>query len=179
MNTNTHAARSESASEPGNAPGTGQELVVHPHTGEVLDDLSTVPPERLADALVALRDRQAEVRRMESAIARELESRLATRQRKLWLVGEYELRLEQGNESVWDADELEVVLRRLVDEGVVSASECVGLISRDPVVSRSEAKRLLTRLDGPAAKAVKDCMTWQPKGRPRLTVTPSLPLIPE
>jgi hypothetical protein len=76
---------------------------------------------------------------------------------------------------VWDADELERTLRDLVDEGALSAGELTGVIRHETTVSRSEAKRLVGRLHGRAAAAVKACCTWR-DGRTRVRVTPVVQL---
>lgn len=168
---------SATRSQPG--PRVGADVVVHPATGELLLDLDQQPPEVLAEAFALMKVREAELAAWRKLIAAELERRLSMRQRSVWLVGDYEVRHEAGNESVWDADELERVVRELIDEGVISASEVTDLIRHETIVSRTAAKRLQARLTGHAERAVRACCTWRKKPRAALTVTRSQPLIPE
>jgi hypothetical protein len=159
---------------------THPSLIVHPATGEILGDLQTAPLEILADTYLHLQDRERQAKQWRQLLAVELEARLAIRQRTVMAVGDYEIRHEAANESVWDADELEVVLQRLADDGAITAAEAAGVIRRpEPIVDRAQAKRLQARLTGPARAAVEACCTWQRKPRAALTVTRSLPLIPE
>lgn len=155
------------------------DIVVHPSTGEVLGDLQSAPPEVLADTYLHLQDRERQIKEWRQLLAVELQARLTIRQRSVMVVGDYEIRHEAGNESVWDADELEVVLQRLVDEGVITATETTGLIRREATVNRTQAKRLQARLTGHARDAISTCCTWRRKPRASLTVTRNLPLIPE
>jgi hypothetical protein len=155
------------------------DIVIHPSTGEILGDLQAAPLEVLADTYLHLQDRERQVKEWRQLLAVELQARLVIRQRSVMVVGDYEIRHEVGNESVWDAEELEFVLRGLVDDGVITASEATGVIVRKVDVNRTEAKRLQARLTGPARKAVEACCTWRRKSRASLTVTRNLPLIPE
>jgi hypothetical protein len=153
------------------------DIVVHPSTGEILGDLQAAPPEVLADTYLHLQDRERQIKEWRQLLAVELQARLAIRQRSVMVVGDYEIRHEAGNESVWDADELELVLARLIDEGVITASETTGLITRVATVNRTQAKRLQARLTGHARTAIDTCCTWRRKPRAQLTVTRAIPLI--
>jgi hypothetical protein len=156
------------------------DIVIHPSTGEILTDLPAVPLEVLADTYLHLQTRERELKDWRQLLAAELQARLNIRQRTILSAGDYEIRYEAANESVWDADELELVLQRLADEGVITPAEATGIIRRpEPVVDRTQAKRLRARLTGQARAAVEACCTWRPKPRATLTVTRNLPLIPE
>lgn len=156
---------------------SGSSLVADLATGELLD-LRSAPPETLAAALDALRVRQREYKEWGSALEDELRRRLAMRQRKDMVWGDWEVTLKSTNESVWDVEGLEAELQTLIDEGVVTARECVGIVTRETVVHRTEINRLLGRLTGAALKAIEDCRSWRPKGRGHVDVTKAT-LIPE
>jgi hypothetical protein len=141
--------------------------------------LDGVPGEWLADAYVALREQTTRLRRMQAAIDAELRRRLDVRGRSRMLVGEFDVSVEARNESVWDADELERVVRELIDEGVVDAREVTELIKHETTVSRREAQRLVNRLAGRPQRLVKACCTWRKSPRASLDVVRSQPLIPE
>lgn len=155
------------------------DIVVHPSTGEIIGDLQAAPPEILADTYLHLQDKERQLKEWRQLLATELQARLEIRQRTLMVVGDYEIRYEVGNESMWDAEELELVLRELVDQGVITAAEGVGVINRKVDVNRTEAKRLQARLTGHAQAAVKACCTWRRKSRASLTVTRNQSLINE
>jgi hypothetical protein len=138
-------------------------VVAHPVTGEVLVDLDTQPPELLAHALVAVRARTAALAAGEKALEAELRRRLKILDRKLVVFGDWEVETGSSRESVWDVDELEGALERLVEEGVVKAAEVAEVVTRTPVASRSKAKALLARLDGPAREQVAAACTWRDK----------------
>ena len=153
-------------------------LVVSPLTGEVLDHLDQQPPELLAETLNAIHDHQARYKTAATALEEELRRRLQLRGRNQTIFGAWEVTFEQGNESVWDGDELETALRALVDDGALDARECVGVITHDPVVHRTEANRLIGRLSGGARHSVERCRSWRPKGRGRIVVARSVQLPP-
>ena len=157
---------------------TDMVAVIHPLTGEVLDHLDQQPPETLAETLAAIRDRQAQYKTAGETLAAELHRRLILRGRNQTIFGGWEVAFEQGNESVWDGDELEAALRNLIDGGVLDARECVGVITHDPVVHRTEANRLIGRLTGAARHSVERCRTWRAKGRGRIVVARSVALPP-
>lgn len=150
---------------------------VNPETGEILEHLEQQPPDALAEALDAVRNRQAELKRWNDALEDELRRRLKARQATIAVFGEWEVESSRKRESEWDADELEPTMQRLADEGVIRAGDWTDVITRDPIVSRSRAGALLGQLDGAAAEAVKACRTWKEK-RAQLTVTRSVELIP-
>ena len=152
--------------------------VVHPLTGEVLEHLDQQPPETLAETLAAIHDRQAQYKTASTLLEEELRRRLLLRGRNQVIFGAWEVAFEQGNESVWDGDELEAALRNLIDAGTLDARECVGVITHDPVVHRTEANRLIGRLTGAARHSVERCRTWRAKGRGRIVVARSVALPP-
>jgi len=173
MNQNTQAPRSDDGRGQGNGSG---ELVVHPATGEVVGALSSAPPETLADVWLALKERERELKDMRELVTRELAARLHTRGRAVWTVGEYEIRNVAGKRSAWDGDELERVLRQLIDEGVVTASEVGGLVEHQIKVDGRGMNRLVSRLVGNARRAVEACRTWE-KGRASFDVVRSVDLL--
>lgn len=151
--------------------------VVHPLTGEVLEHLDQQPPEVLAEALAAIHARQSQYKTTAEALSDELTRRLRIRGRNAGTFGPWEVAFEQGNESVWDGDELEAALRNLIDDGVLDARECVGVITHDPVVHRTEANRLIGRLSGGARASIERCRSWRVKGRGRIVVARSVELV--
>ena len=153
--------------------------IVHPTTGELLDHLDTQPPEILADALYELRQRTTRMCEMERALEDELRRRIGTRQRAVLIFGAYEVAARSRSRSDWDADELEGVLRDLLEQGAVQAGEVTEVIRHPTVVSASEAQRLLSRLTGDARTAVERCRSWVPSGKPKVEVARSVSLIPE
>jgi hypothetical protein len=161
MSTNTRAGLSGGGRGQGNAPETGQSV-----------ELVT-----LADALALIKQRKTELEHARRLLDDELRRRVTEHggaPGRVWITGEYELKLVHGRE--WDADELEGVLRALVDDGVLTPREVLGVIRHEPKVNGTNAARLLDRLDGDAHAAVRACHTWRVKG---LQVERSQPLIPE
>lgn len=137
--------------------------VVHLGTGEVIVDLTAQEPETLAEALLLLRERAAELRRMGQLVEAELKERMADRRPgAAWPVGEFELK--RVNEAEWDAAELEGVLRDLLERGELTVRDIEGVFRQKVEVSRSTMNRLLDRLSGPAHEAVKRCRTWRARG---------------
>jgi hypothetical protein len=134
--------------------------VVHPATGEVLDVLGGG-----GDQLAEWHDQLAAIKRAADAALHLVDGELRKRmgERTLWPTGTWEVGIEGANESVWDADELEVVLRHLVETGAVQAGAVTEVIRHQTVVSRSEAGRLAKQLTGRARDAVEACRTWQRK----------------
>jgi hypothetical protein len=139
--------------------------------------LSQQPVARLAQALDTIRCRQTDLKAAAAEIEAELRRRLRQHDRTTVVLDGWEIAVESGNESVWDSDELEGVLRDLVDNGVVTAGELTGIIRRDPVVSRTDANRLAARLSGAARAAVEACRTWRQKSPGRVRVTRSVPQV--
>lgn len=148
---------------------------VHLGTGEVLERLNEQPADTLAEALHLVLEREAEAKRWADALALELRRRLKIRQTKLAVFGEWEVEAATSRESVWDAAELEAALEQLVEEGVVRAGDVADVITREPVVSRSKAKTLASRLTGDAKTAVEAACTWQERPG-KLTVARSVQL---
>ena len=150
-------------------------VAVNPSTGEVLENLEQQPPADLCDALDAINTREAQLKAWRAPIETELRRRLNLRQTKLAVFGDWEVEATVRRESVWDADQLEATMRQLVDDGTVTAGDLTGVITREPVVSRSKARDLAKRLDGVARELVNACCTWREKPG-RVTVTRSVVL---
>ncbi len=134
-------------------------VVVHPATGEVLDLADG------ADQLAAWHDQLHTIKRAADEALRAVDAELRQRmgERTLWPVGEWEVGLSGVNESEWDGEALEVVLRDLVESGVVQAGAVTEVIRHQTTVSRSEAGRLAKQLTGRARDAVEACRTWHRK----------------
>jgi hypothetical protein len=156
--------------------------LIHPGTGEVLTDVATVSTEVLAEAALLLREHEREMRDMRHAMETELGERYEQRRRRggadhptgWWPVGDYEVKPKWSAE--WDADELDGVVRDLIDRGVVEPRAAAGVFKRTITVSRSVAARFLNHLEGtPAYAEVKQCRTWRRAG---LEVVRSVPLLP-
>lgn len=159
--------------------GQTTDIVVHPATGEVLEHLRQLPAEVLADAQLAIVERQAELKEARAAIDTELRSRLEMRGRRYDIYGEFEITLEGGRESVWDPDDTEATLRQLIDDGTLTAGELTGVIRHETLVSRTQINLVLGRLSGPAKTALERCRVWREKGQPRVRVTRQMQLIEE
>jgi hypothetical protein len=155
----------------------GDELVpVHLGTGEVLDDLGRYDPEVLAEALVLLRERKSELEAMRKAIDTELAKRLTERglpRGRVWVIGDFGLKFK--GKSEWDADELEGVLRNLLDEGQLTSRDVLGLIEHVPKVNGRNVDRLLKRTTGETRNAINQCRRWASAG---LAVEREQPLLP-
>jgi hypothetical protein len=148
--------------------------VLHPRTGELIE-LVSAPPEVLAEALDALSRVELDAKLQRGFVESALRDAMDLRKRKRWAVGAFELAFDERHESRWDGDELERVLRELIDDGVISANEVVDVIRHETTVSRSAAKRLSERLTGSAADAVKRCCSWETKrGRLKVARVPDL-----
>ncbi|HEV2310268.1 MAG TPA: hypothetical protein VGU73_07070, partial [Acidimicrobiia bacterium] len=100
---------------------------------------------------------------------------LKIRQTRFATFGDWEVEASVSRESVWDADELEAAMRQLADEGVIRAGDFSDVITRPPVVSRSNAKALLAHLDGEARERVAAACSWKEKPG-KLTVARSVDL---
>ncbi len=158
----------------GGAPMADDVAVVHPTTGEQLDALDQQPPGVLADALFELRERAGAHRKMERALEDELRRRMGTRERTVFVFGDYEVAARPRSRREWDADELEATLRELLDQGTVHAGELTEVIRHETIVSGKEALGLLGRLSGDAHDAVERCFRWVTSGTPKLEVARSV-----
>jgi hypothetical protein len=153
-------------------------VVAHPISGELIEQLDQQPAAVLADALFLLRERRLVMRQMEGALEAELRRRVAMRDRAVFVFGDYEVSNKSTSRREWDADELEGVLRELLDAGTLHAAELTEVIHHETRVSGKEAQRLLGRLTGDALKAVERCFRWR-QGPARVEVERSVQLIPE
>ena len=152
-------------------------VVAHPVTGELIEQLDAQPGAVLADALFQLRERRLAMRQMESALEAELRRRVAIRDRAVFVFGDYEVSAKSSARREWDGDELEGVLRDLLDAGTLHAGELTEVIHHETSVSGKEAAKLLGRLTGDALKAVERCFRWR-QGPARVEVERSVELIP-
>jgi len=157
--------------------GSQLNSAVNPATGEVLESLHQQPPEALAEALAAVYAHQAELKLWGDALEAELRNRLKIRGRKLVVWGDWEVAASTTRQSDWDADQLEAAMQQLASDGTVHASEMADIITREPVVSRSRAKKLRDRLTGETRALVDACCTWKEKPG-KLTVARSAELVP-
>lgn len=148
-------------------------VAVDPRDGRVLADLADEPTDGLGELVLALRDREADLKGWRALIEAELRDRLKAAGRKSVVAGDYEIAYKPGRESVWDASETEQTLADLVDRGAIQAREAVGIIETRREVRRSQAKALLSRLTGEAKAILEECCTWREKPNPTLTVTPT------
>ena len=148
-----------------------------PVTGEVLP--LDAASDRLAEVALALKEREQTIKEWRQLVEGELHRRLREQDRRRATVGQWEIEIEaSGRGRVWDADDLEAVARELLEQGVVQASEIGGLITRPPKVDGKLAAGLLTRLTGSSRDALARCFRWETKGRPRLSITKSVQLLP-
>lgn len=155
---------------------TQQIAVYDPDDGTVID-LEQHSTGLLAHLVLGFKEREQRYRQMRELVERELMGRVQDGGRKIVLVEGLELKIEYGRGRVWDPDELEHAVRELVDQGTLHAGELTGLITRETKVDGKLAQRLLGALHGPALERVETCFRWEKKSRPRLSITPSLPLL--
>jgi hypothetical protein len=141
--------------------GPGDAILAHPATGEIIS-IAGAPPAVLADAWTALRERERQLKEWRGLVEDQLRILLAVRQRRgAWPVGDFEISVKGGRYSEWDGEQLEIVLRELVDDGVVLAGEVTDVIRHETTVSASAADRLSRRLAGEAHRAVEACREWK------------------
>jgi hypothetical protein len=156
--------------------GTDLVVVVDPRDGTILEDLASHPDSELADVVYHLRDREKQFADMRRALETELVARMSAAGHKRKVVGIFEIEYSTGSSRVWDAETLEGVLWDLADRGVIEPREWTGLVARPAKVDGHMAAKLLGQLVGQAKAQVEACFQWK-EGRPRVTVTPSRPLI--
>jgi hypothetical protein len=156
-----------------------QPAVIHPETGELLENLRELPSETLAETLDAIHRRQRTEKEMCGALEGELRQRLALKKRKLMPAGDWEVAVESSNEAVWDVDDLEEVLEDLVEDGTLQPRELAGVVTHEAVVHRTEINKVVARLTGDAKSALEACRTWRKKGPGRIRVTRSVVSITE
>jgi hypothetical protein len=155
---------------------TGEVEAADPITGEVLEHLDQQPPEKLAETLANIYRRQEQFKTWEAAIAGELRQRLKLHKTRRRTFGDWEVQASVIRSAEWDGPELEGVLQELVDEGVIRAADAVGIVTRDPVVSKSKAGQLVSRLTGDAQERLATLRTWKEKPG-KLTVARSVDLL--
>jgi hypothetical protein len=139
-------------------------VVVDPLTGEVFDQPTELPTDRLAELAYRLRRADQERRIWRNAVENELRERLKRERpkRREAVVGTYRLKLPAGRE--WDADELEGAVRDLEASDVLSAGEWADLWGK-PVrkVNGRRAEQLLNHLTGAAHDVIANCFKWKDK----------------
>lgn len=159
-------------------PATRSATLADPVTGEVLELDAT--SDVLATCVDEFKRREAQYKAWRRLAEDELAARLAAHNRRRVTVGEWEIELESlGRARVWDTVELEQTLGELVDAGVLHAGELTGLLTPQPAkLDGKLAANLLGRVTDSARAALERCFRWEQKGRPRLTVTRSVQLLP-
>lgn len=155
---------------PPSAASSTDVVVAHPETGEVVA-LGESSGELLANVLLAVRERQQQLRAMERALEEELRGRLDERSRSSVSFGDYDVEAKREYRRVWDADELEATLRDLCEQGSLDPRDLTEIIRHETVVSGREALRVLGQVTGEAKLAIERCFSWAQKGEPRVTVT--------
>ena len=154
--------------------------IIHPDTGELLEHLDQQPAETLADALNAVQERLQEATRLKAmgqTLETELRRRLELRGRRIDTFGNYEVEaVKPVSEAVWDADEVEGLLREYVDDGVLGAGELTEVVRHEATVNRTEINKVLGRLAGTHRDVLERLRTWRTKGQPRVKVTKSVEL---
>jgi len=149
--------------------------VINPSTGELVD-LHQAPVEYVAEVYLQVREQQTRLEDMRRQLKAELQDRLEIRGVAKMVAGDYEIGESHGTRSVWDGQQLEAVVRDLLDQGVVELRDVVGLIRHDTVVNGNVANSLSRRLIGAPKQAAEDCRTREPERR-AFDVVRSLPLI--
>jgi hypothetical protein len=149
--------------------------VINPATGELMDRLDQAPTETLAEVYGAVRAQQVRLEDMRRALKGELQNRLEVRGVARMTVGAYEVGESHGWRSKWDGQQLEAVVRDLLDAGVITTRDVADLIRHEAVVNGHAANSLSRRLVGAHKAAVEDCRTREPERR-AFDVVRSLPL---
>ena len=146
-------------------------------SGELAIDLEASTDE-LAPVALALAELERELRALRAQVETELLERMRRNdQRVAHLPSGHTLQLRTGRRRVWDPDELETVVRDLVDRGTVNPGAWTGLVRRETKVDGTLALRLLGQLDGTARRELEECFQWQ-DGRPSLKIiAPGAPAI--
>lgn len=161
------------------APQDTGTLVYDPRDGTVYQQLTDEPTGLLAHLALELKAREQQFKQMREHVEAELTDRVQAAGRKTVLVEGLELTVKSGRGRVWHGDDLEDALRALVDAGALHAGELTGLITHKTDVDGRAALRLLGTLNGTALTMVEACFHWEQKSRPKLTITPSLALLPD
>jgi hypothetical protein len=167
------AAASEGPDGPAAALDASNLIV--PGTGEVVS--LNAPTDMLADTVLKARGAERELRELRRQIEAELQGRMHAAERSVLYGDEYEVRIPERNDAVWDEDDLEDVLRDLIEQGTLLPAEVVGVITHETRVSKSAAGRLVKRLRGAARQRVESCRHWQ-KSYGAVEVTRAQQLIP-
>lgn len=151
----------------------GVELVVHPHTGEIvsLND----EDEKLVALDLQLQDFAEQIKQARTLISEEFVHRLDKRRKwtrhvKLDGLGAVEIKSSSDAPSIaYDADQVAAVCEDLVsrdvidDEAMAAAVEYV--IPEPRWVAKTAGINALIKLSGPVEEALKACRVETPKGR--------------
>lgn len=156
------------APTPAAVQGTDEPLV-DPRSGEIID-LHNAPGEQLVDVVIECRRREGLMTTWRRACEDELRRRMGDR--RVAVYGPHEVQQDTGRGREWDGVMLRDVVTGLIDDGTITASDVVGLVTTDVKVDGRAAMRLLDRLDGERRAMVEDCFHWTQKRRPKLTVAP-------
>jgi hypothetical protein len=148
--------------------GTDGDLV-DPRDGQIID-VGQAPDTQLVDVVLECRRREGLEQTWRKACEDELRRRMGDR--KLWVVGDHELKLELGRGKEWDARMLRGVVQHLIEEGVLPVGEIPEGLFKPMEVNGNAANRILDRLQGEHQEMVAECFRWVQKSRPRLTVNP-------
>lgn len=141
-------------------------------SGQVWPDITEVPTAALAGAVTEIQARTRRYAEWRKAAEAELLRRLSESRRRSAVVDGWDIQhVSTGRARVWDADDLELTLRELVDENVLRAGEITGLIRTTRSVDGTAARDLLAQLDGDAKARVEACFRWERKGSDKVTVT--------
>ena len=152
------------------------EDIIDPKTGELVD-VRRYPHTDLIDVLLELRDHEQQFREWRIRVEDELVRRHGDR-RAAQVIGDYEIDVDRGWQRVWDPDQLTEVRRELLEDGLVTAADVLGVVESVRKVDGRKAQALLNRLDGEALQRVRECFHWEQKGRARVKVTPVVQLEP-
>jgi hypothetical protein len=146
---------------------TGDDLaVVHPDTGERIDNLDAQPPEKLAELYLVVDARLTALKEAKQLLTRQLRRRVDIKtggMNRVAVFGDFEVQDHPAMRREWDADELEGVLRDLIDQGVIHAGEVTDVIRHKTEVTGTVAASLERRLVGSALEALKGCRKWVKK----------------
>jgi hypothetical protein len=153
-----------------------QPVAVDPRDGAILT-LADAPAEQLADVLLELRRREAQMKEWRTAVEDELVRRHGDR-RAAQVVGDHEIDVRRTWTRQWDTEEVEALAADLVSRGAVSLADVSDLIVAKRTVNGTRAQKLLNRLTGPDLAAFSEAFTWIERGRPKVDVTPVAALEP-
>ena len=150
-------------------------IPVRPSTGEVID-VNNAATDQLAAARLELEAREKAFKQMRAIVDGELRRRMNAAERRMVVAGDYEVRVVDSRTRDWDGDDLEAVLRLLLEQGRLGPQEVLGIISHPAAVNGTKARELLLRTSGNVRAQLEACFDWK-TGRERIEVIESRPLI--